>query len=342
MTSETPTPDRNLLGRWTPAIVLVVLGAIIGGVITLSRETGRDRRPAKLDDAFVYDVERYKVIPPERIGYREVARIETGLTQATALAVGPEDQIVVGGDEQVLVFSPDGTPGAVIPTGDTPYALTTSPAGVLFVATKNRVGQCEFKGPILLLCTIPGEKPRITSIAVDQESIFVADAGSRGVWRYTLAGGLCGRLGDKNADRHIPGFAVPSPFFDLLVAPDGLLRIVDPGRHRIRAFTTDGHLELSWGRSTFALEGFSGCCNPSHIALLPDGSFVTSEKGIPRVKVYDAEGNFVTAVVGSDGLDTEYYPCDVATDSKGRILVLDPAKQVVRIFESLERVDRDD
>jgi len=342
MKNDTSPLDRNLLGRWTPAIVLLVLGAVLGGVVVLSRGSGRDRRPAKLDKAFVYDVSRYRVIPAGRIGYREVAQVETGLEQVTALAVGPEDQIVVGGDGQVLVLSPDGAPRETIPTGETPLALAISPTGLLLVATRNQVGRCELRAPLRRLFTLPGEKSRITSIAVAGEFIFVADAGSRGVWRYTSSGEPRGRIGDKDPDRDIKGFAVPSPYFDLLVAPDGLLRIVDPGRHLIRAFTTDGHLEVSWGRASFALEGFSGCCNPSHIAMLPNGSFVTSEKGIPRVKVYDADGGFVTAVVGCDGLNTEYEPCEVATDRKGRILVLDPGKKVVRIFEPLEREKRDD
>ena len=103
-----------------------------------------------------------------------------------------------------------------------------------------------------------------------------------------------------------------------------------------------GDLEFAWGKPSFELEGFSGCCNPSHFAMLPDGRFVTSEKGIPRVKVHDADGSFVTAVVGCDGLDTETDPCDVATDLEGRIVVLDPGKAVVRIFESKGGSDRED
>ena len=210
-------------------------------------------------------------------------------------------------------------------------ALATSPDGAMYVATENRVGRATLGATVTWLATVPGERARITSIAVDRSSIWVADAGARAVWRCDLEGKPLGRIGDKDPDRDIPGFNVPSPYFDLLMAPDGLLRVVDPGRHRIDAFTTKGDLELSWGKPTFDLEGFSGCCNPSHLAMLPDGRFVTSEKGIPRVKVHDVDGTFVTAVVGTDGLDTETEPCDVAVDSKGRILVLDRA--TVRIFE---------
>jgi glucose/arabinose dehydrogenase len=332
--NETP-PDRNLLGAWTPVIFVVVLAAVGVGVFALVRATGRDRKPADLPDAFVYDVSRYRTIPPERIGYRQVAKIDTGLKRATALAVGPADEILVGGDRKVLVHAPDGSLRETVPTEETPLALTTSREGDLYVAHQNMVAGGMLGGPVAWLLTIPGDKARVTSIAVSRDALYVADAGARGVWRFARDGKPRGRIGDRNPDRGIPGFNVPSPYFDLLVAADGLLRIVDPGRHKITAFTEEGDLEFSWGKPTLEIEGFGGCCNPSHIAQLPDGRFVTSEKGIPRVKVHDADGSFVTAVVGADGLSTETEPCDVAADSEGRILVLDPGAGAVRVFEAL-------
>ena len=342
MTTDTPPPDRNLIAAWTPLIVAVVVAAVVVIGIAVRRESGRDRKPADLDDAFVYDVDRYRAIPPEKIGYREVARIETGLARATALAVGPGDRIAVGGDKKVLVYSVEGALQTTIPTGESPLALATTPDGKLLVGTMNRVLACTFAEPLEEIFMIPGERAHITSIAADREFIYVADFGSRGVWRYTPGGELRGRIGDRDAGRDIPGFVVPSAYFDLAVAPDGLLRVVDPGRHQVDAFTAEGDLEISWGQASFELEGFSGCCNPSHIAILPDGRFVTSEKGIPRVKVYEADGAFATAVTGCDGLDTERDPCDVAADSRGRILVLDPGRGVVRIFKSLGRAGHDD
>jgi len=35
-----------------------------------------------------------------------------------------------------------------------------------------------------------------------------------------------------------------------------------------------------WGKRS-GIADFFGCCNPAHLALLPDGRFVTSGKGIP-------------------------------------------------------------
>lgn len=85
------------------------------------------------------------------------------------------------------------------------------------------------------------------------------------------------------------------------------------------------------------IEGFCGCCNPSHFAIREDGSFVTSEKGIPRIKVYDRLGRLASVVAGPDSFDEGTVGLDLALDSAQRVLVLDPARRAVRIFvEDLE------
>ena len=62
----------------------------------------------------------------------------------------------------------------------------------------------------------------------------------------------------------------------------------------------NGDLEFFWGKPSAAIEGFCGCCNPIGLALLPDGRYVTCEKGLPRVKVYSAEGVFESVVAGAE------------------------------------------
>ena len=66
---------------------------------------------------------------------------------------------------------------------------------------------------------------------------------------------------------------------------------------------------------------------------MPDGRFVTVEKGVRRVKVYSARGKFECVVAELDRLGGE--PGPVAADRQGRILVLDPAGGKVRVFERL-------
>ena len=66
----TAPPDRNLLSRWTPLVVVVVALAAAGAFVAVWSQTGKDREPADLAGPFTYDVERFRHIPEEMIGYR--------------------------------------------------------------------------------------------------------------------------------------------------------------------------------------------------------------------------------------------------------------------------------
>jgi hypothetical protein len=116
------------------------------------------------------------------------------------------------------------------------------------------------------------------------------------------------------------------------IDPDGFLWVANTGRHSLENYTEEGDLRSSWGEFSMEIEGFCGCCNPSHFVILDDGSFVTSEKGIARVKVYNRLGNVVSVVAGPDQFAEGTVGLDLAKDSSQRIYVLDPQKKAVRIF----------
>jgi hypothetical protein len=99
----------------------------------------------------------------------------------------------------------------------------------------------------------------------------------------------------------------------------------------VEGFTHRGEFETVWGKGSSSVADFFGCCNPAQLAVLPDGNFVTAEKGLPRVKVYSRDGRFQTVVAGPSQLtDT---PADLAADHRGRVLVLDGRAAKVRVFE---------
>jgi len=80
---------------------------------------------------------------------------------------------------------------------------------------------------------------------------------------------------------------------------------------------------------------------------LGDGRFVTSEKGLRRIKVYDAQGRFEALVATPEqlssgnavpGSETEPCPVAVVTRPAGdrRIWVLIPGTGLIRIFDRTE------
>lgn len=266
---------------------------------------------------------------PSRAG---VLWIKPSLSNVTALAVGLNDQIVVGASAGVEVLDATGKSLLTFSVPDPVRALAVGANGDIFAGLDNHVEVYGRDGKRKAVWQSPRAKTMITSIAVSSNFVFVADCQYRVVWRFTPAGELSGRIGDRAPVTRPEGFVVPSAFFDVAVAPDGSLWVVNPGMHRLEHFNADGGLLSSWGKASIEADGFCGCCNPSNMALAPDGSFVTSEKHIVRVKRYDSGGHFSGIISGQEEWRKNIVGLDLAVDSKGRVLVLDPSADGVRVY----------
>ncbi len=349
---------------WIAAIIVV---AIAAGVVALVWNDRSGEQGSGLADRFDYEIEQYEKIDPALFLFEETGQIATGLQDARGVAIGPEDRIYVAGDEAVCVFEPSGTLRSKLPLDGEPTCLAVGGAdhafpGRTYAAVGRAIEVLDAEGNPAGTWELPGEKARPTGIALAGEDVFVADCGGRVVLRYSTSGDLLGRIGRRDPDRGVPGFVIPSPFFDVAVAAreddEPLLWVINPGARRLEAYTFDGTLELFWGESSADVEGFFGCCNPAYFALLPDGSFVTAEKGLLRVKVYTVDGQFEGVLAGPEQLDSgsgpataagsegrfdhEYKAVDVAADRRGRVLILDFARALVRVYERKEPAGAED
>ena len=126
---------------------------------------------------------------------------------------------------------------------------------------------------------------------------------------------------------------------------EGELWVVNPGRLGLESYRSNGDLITSWYRASMTVDGFCGCYNPVHIAFRKDGSLVTGEKGLARVKVYEADEVFAGLVAGPDSFPNANIAAlsspsdkgtpiqDLAVDARDRVLVLDPHEKTVRVFE---------
>jgi hypothetical protein len=330
--------------------VLAAVAVVIAGVAVVRLDT-TGKKGSGLGKEYVYDIKELAKIDPNLILYEESGQpISTGFANSRAITVDSQGSIYTAGDRSIRVFAASGNLAGEVELADGPRCLTVSGDGKIYVGMKDHVVVYDGRGKRLATWEGLGDDAVLTSIAVSKNDVFVADAGNRIVLRYDTTGKLINRIGEKDKDRNVPGFVIPSPHFDLAVGRDGLLRVVNPGRHRIEAYTFDGELEFWWGKfSNVDLKGFTGCCNPVSFAILGDESFVTCEKGLTRVKIYDAEGAFMGAVAGPEQLveggiarichfpaDCQAGGFDVAVDAAGRILVLDTIKNVVRIFTKIK------
>jgi hypothetical protein len=304
--------------------------ALVGGAWWVWRARSADER---LAEPFLYrGTRRYLNTPAHWLRYRVTRRLETGFGRINALAVGEGDAILAAAGAQIIRMGEDGRVTARWTAGGDVRCLAAA-SGRVFAGVANRIEIRAADGEGVFPRIVFASNAVITAIAAGGPDLFVADAGNRIVYRCDPSGPVRGRIGAKAPGRDTGGFVVPSPYFDLALAPDGLLRVVNPGRHRIEAYTTAGDLEFAWGGGSPEIAGFCGCCNPSHIALLPDGGFVTSEKGLRRIKVYDPQGALRGVVRGTDALGEGPEPWAVAADSRGRIYAGGPESGVIERFE---------
>lgn len=334
--NENKKTRREFLGD----VLLTGSAAAMGGFVCLGMpgEAGAATRDVRSDLISMTRVD------PDMILYKEVdVPIHTGLKESRFVSVEAPGLLNVAGDQCIRVMDAGGRLKETIELNVAPFCLASTEKR-FYIGTRDRIVITDKKGAVQTVWPSLGENAWITSLAVDDEHVYIGDAGQRIVWCYDLTGTFIRRIGDRNPEKNIPGFVVPGPYFDLAMAPDGLLRIANPGRHRIEAYTVKGELGFAWGRFGNRLEDFSACCNPVSFSILSDGSIITCEKGVARVKVYDTFGNLkgfvaepkqltnISPEVGIKRERVQRYGFDVAADSIGHVYILDRARNVVRTF----------
>lgn len=347
MKNDSKLNRRKFVSNGAIGLGLLSAGGLAGWLASRSNRNSivEKTNRAPLDPRFTYDVSRFAHTDPALLRYLESDPMPTGFSDPSCLAVGWEDTTFIGGDREVKALSREGKLQFTVSLTQRPQAMVPTADGRLLIALPDHLEVCDHSGRQLMKGEPLGNRVFLTSVAAGGGHIFAADAGNREVIRCDANGRVLARFGRIGAKDGTPGFVVPSPYFDLCYGSDGLLWVANPGRHRLEAYTPEGQFELSWGRTSMAVEGFCGCCNPVHFTRLADGRFVTSEKGLNRIKLHDVKGNFTGVVAGTEALvkDLELarkacsncsigFGFDVACDSKDRVFALDPATKTIRVF----------
>jgi sugar lactone lactonase YvrE len=289
-------------------------------------------KPDNHVNPYAYDLKSLSAGDSSRIMYTETQQFGTGLTAIHGIALDHADRIYVCGENGFEIYDPAGKIVSKSDLEGTVSCIFVDQGGRIYLGMQDHVEIFDHSGRQMMKWKTCGDNAIITSIAVTGRNVYVADAGNKVVYHYDLSGNLVQKTGEKDPARGIPGFVIPSPYFDLGIGSAGELWVVNPGRHQFEQYNDGGDLISSWGISSMTLEGFCGCCNPSNFAFLSDGSFVTAEKGIERIKVYGPDGAFKCLVAGPDAFIEGTRGIDVAVDSKDRIFALDPEKKLIRIF----------
>lgn len=310
-------------------IFLIVLAVIIVVVITGDYIS---KRPNKSDsNPYEYNIEEFKDVDESLVLYKETKNFKIGFEVPSTIAISNE-KIFVTGDASLKIIDLNGKLLNEINLPENIHALEVT-SDSIFVAWESSIAIFNINGDKLQAWSVPDEKTYITSLAVAANTIFVADAGKRRIVRYSVSGEKIMEFEGKAGNDIVHGFIIPSPYFDLDINGEGELWVANPGIHALENYTFDGKLHAYWENTSMKIDGFSGCCNPAHFTFLPDGSFVTSEKGLVRIKVHKPSGEMLGVVAAPVKFNNDDEAPDLATDNSGNIYALDFKRKMIRVFE---------
>jgi len=315
-------------------IVLIVLAlaiVVIIGKDFISRKAGKN-----LENPYKYDVTEFRKVDSTTILFREKITFPVNASEPKGIAVTGK-QIIVVSEKLLLKYDYSGKEILRKELPDTANCVTVDKNNEIWIGLLHSVALFDQSGNLLKQWDSFGARSVITSLAVSGETVYVADAGNRIVYQCNKNGQVLSKIGEKDESKGVPGYIIPSPYFDLALDDNHFLWVVNPGRHSLENYNPDGTIRTSWGVASFKIEGFTGCCNPAHMAIMADNSFVTSEKGMLRIKLYGQHGDFLGVVASPEMFnDNSYLAPDIAIDEEQRVVVLDFERKQVRIFERKE------
>jgi hypothetical protein len=293
------------------------------------------------DNPAEYNIDKYRIVDSSKICYREAKQVPLSLEQLNGLTADKNSNVYVTGDQEVQVYDSNWKLKSSFRLDTSATCIALGSRQTLLLGMGAHVEEYDLDGKQLCKWKPLNADGYITSLVQIGEFIYVADAGNKIVLKYDEGGNLLGEIGRKDTTLGISGFILPSLYFDVAMGPGEDLWVSNPGRHLLQNFAANGKLNTSWGEPSIQLEGFAGCCNPVDFAILPDGCFVTYEKGMDRVKIYNQAGVFVCVVSAPTTIDDPALAdCsigakvhDLAIDPSGNILVLDDFSKMIRVYQ---------
>lgn len=312
---------------WLVAVVIAIIGVTYFALLGT----------ADYDDPgenLQYDITSYIEIDRIPTNYEELDSIDPKIDTPRALYVEGETLFVAGNGE-VVEFDANDTEVRRFTIDGEAMCMTRNEDGEFFLVFRDHVKTYSAEGEMIARWDPYNERSHITSIDEYEGTVYLGDVGNRCVLQYDDQGNFETRIGEKNPDMDIPGIEVPSPYLDLAVNDEGHLWVVNPGELGLERYRKGGEIVTGWYKPSFELDGFSGCCNPTHIAFTPEGKLITAEKGLMRIKQFEVTaGMYEELVAGSALFPKEDGARDIAVDANGRILILDPRSDTVRVFVS--------
>ncbi len=316
--------------KYLTYVFLMILGGLIAYIILGDIFTNNLKKTNK--NPYAYSLGNITSIDPALIKYKEVKRIALNIVEPVGIAY-QAGRLVIAYKNHIQAIDTAGFEFFNKSLSGQISCIALASTGNIYIGFTDHLEVLDSEGNLLKKWEALDTNTYITSIALKSNTVFVADAGNKRVIRYNDQGELQLTFDGTGRLEVDYGFIIPSPYFDLAIDPDDQLWVANTGIQNLENYSDDGALRSFWGESGLTLEGFSGCCNPAHFCILSNGSFVTCEKGLVRVKVYFPSGELDGFVASSKSFDENADPADLTSDEEDRIYVLDKTGKMIRKFE---------
>jgi hypothetical protein len=246
------------------------------------------------------------------------------------IAVDRHGAVYAAGDREVKLFDPEGRLRRRWSTASPGLSVAVAPDGTVWVGESGQIEVFDPAGKPLRVWRDENLLGRVTAIGFSADGVFAGDAADRAIRHFDSAGKFRNHIGKDNPTN---GLLIPNGVVDFGVDSAGVIYAANPGKHSVERYSASGELLGRIGRFTGPdPTGFSGCCNPTNVAVVNGRGVAVTEKGGPRVKFYDFSFKLL-AFIGGDAFDPLCKNMDIAVDARGRLLVADTVKLQVLIFE---------
>lgn len=318
--------------KWINGLIIIVLLLIVAVVVIDYMSTRPGHRPS---NPFAFDVSEYEAVDPSMVHYAETRQIRMSEAQPVQIC-SMEGNICLLTDSHLQIITPTGEEVARFAIPPLPLGVTVSADHTIFIAYSDHVIAFSPDGEVIRRSEQVTGNTRLTSLTHSGEQLFAADAGNRQVVVFSDRLELVSMFRGESGVSEQHGFILPSARFDLAINPENELWVVNPGLHLLQNYSHDGRFRRQWGKPSFDIDGFSGCCNPSYIAFRDDGRIVTSEKGLVRIKVYHESGELASVVAPPASFKNGNLAPAIAVLTGDIIAALDYDSHMIRIFEPIQ------
>ncbi len=246
----------------------------------------------------------------------------------TGMALDPRGLLHAAGDSEVKVYDPFGRLLTRWRTGRPALAIAVASSGHVYCGEEEQIEIFDPATKTARVWKDPEMLGRVTAIGFAGNHVLAGDAVGRAIRRLDSAGRTVNTIG---TDNNVGGLLIPNGAVSFGVDGAGVVHAANPGKHRVERYSGEGKLLGHFGRfSSHDPAGFTGCCNPTNVAV-GDHIYVTEKAG-PRLKVYSRDGEF-QAVIAAECFDPNSKNIPVLAGPRERVYAADPVKLNILVFE---------